>query len=415
MSFPRCFIILDIKDESMTVIDPKNPQLLTKRTVCVVTGSRSEFGILYSVIRSLYEHPELDCKLLATGSHIASSQGMTIKEIEKTGFKIDSVVPILMDGDSQEYIACSIGLGVIKISSELARLKPDFVILLGDRFEIFAAATAAMAMQIPIAHIAGGETDIANCIDGNIRNAITKMAHLHFVSSELYARRVKALGEESCRIFNVGIPSLDNLKDNLMSRIELEEDLGIKFSKYVFLLTYLPVGLRKTESDAELKTLLRALDKFAQETTMVFTLSNADAGGREINDVIKEYAKTRKHIYVTQSLGKKKYLSMVQVCDVVIGNSSSGIIEVPSFQKPTVNIGKRQDGRLQQPSVISVSGSEKSIVAAIETALFDENFHEELKKTANIFGNGNSGIQIANILSRIQLTSSFLEKRLIIE
>lgn len=386
--------------------------LKKKIKVAVITGSRSEFGILYWLIKELEGRSEFECQLIVTGSHLAKSQGDTIVEIEKAGFPIAAKIPILLDGDSNTHIGYSMGFAVIGMTRELERLAPDIVLILGDRFEIFSAAMAAMAMNIPIGHIAGGETDWANCMDGNIRNAITKMAHIHFVSTSLYGDRIKDMGEESKRIYNVGLPSLDHIKENLMTRQQLEESMKVIFREKIFLVTYLPVGLREDESVKELKALLKALLDY-REATVIFTLANADAGGRKVNEIIIEFADQYDNIYVFQSLGKRRYLSMLNICDVVIGNSSSGVIEAPSFQKGTVNIGIRQAGRIHQDSVINAASNIKDISTSIHKVLFDKNFKEKLSNLNNIFGDGTSSKQIADILEHIDYSDrNFIEKRL---
>lgn len=383
-----------------------------KRKIAVITGSRSEFGILHWVIKELENCEDIDSKLIVTGSHLAPSQGYTLNQIYEDGFKVDATVPMLLDGDDDETLGYSISMGIMGLTRELKVLKPDIVVILGDRFEIFSAATAAMALQIPIAHIGGGETDWANCIDGNIRNAITKMAHMHFVSTHMYKERVKSMGEEEWRIFNVGLPSLDNIKENLLSKEELEKSLKIKFKGKIFVCTYLPVGLRVEESIKELNELLSALSKF-KEHTIVFTLSNADAGGRKVNEIILKFAEKHKHIKCFPSLGKQRYLSMLNICDVVVGNSSSGIIETPSFKRATVNVGIRQEGRIHPKNVIDVNGNEKEIIEAIQKALYNDGFKNEILNVINPFGNGDASKKIVNILKNIKLDRKLLEKKLV--
>nr|WP_243461086.1 UDP-N-acetylglucosamine 2-epimerase [Clostridium botulinum] len=360
-----------------------------KRKIAVVTGSRSEFGILYWVIKELEKCKDIECQLIVTGSHLAPSQGYTINQIYNCGFEVNGTVPMLLDGDSDESIGYSIGIGIMGMTKELKRLNPDIVLILGDRFEIFSVATAAMALQIPIAHIGGGETDWANCIDGNIRNAITKMANIHFVSTQQYVDRIIKMGEESWRVFQTGMPSLDNIKDDLLSKDELEENLDVKFEGNIFLVTYLPVGLRIEESIEELKKLLKALGEFNKDT-IIFTLSNADAGGRKVNQYIKEFCKNNNNAHYFPSLGKKRYLSMLNTCNIVIGNSSSGIIETPSFKKATINVGIRQNGRIHPNNVVDVIGDKHEIIKAINRALYDEGFKIELENVKNPFGDGNA-------------------------
>ncbi|MHB8033469.1 UDP-N-acetylglucosamine 2-epimerase (hydrolyzing) [Clostridium botulinum] len=383
-----------------------------KRKIAVVTGSRSEFGILYWVIKELEKCKDIECQLIVTGSHLAPSQGYTINQIYNCGFEVNGTVPMLLDGDSDESIGYSIGIGIMGMTKELKRLNPDIVLILGDRFEIFSVATAAMALQIPIAHIGGGETDWANCIDGNIRNAITKMANIHFVSTQQYVDRIIKMGEESWRVFQTGMPSLDNIKDDLLSKDELEENLDVKFEGNIFLVTYLPVGLRIEESIEELKKLLKALGEFNKDT-IIFTLSNADAGGRKVNQYIKEFCKNNNNAHYFPSLGKKRYLSMLNTCNIVIGNSSSGIIETPSFKKATINVGIRQNGRIHPNNVVDVIGDKHEIIKAINRALYDEGFKIELENVKNPFGDGNASKRIVKILKNIEINKSLIEKKLV--
>jgi len=383
-----------------------------KRKIAVVTGSRAEFGILYYVIKELLARKSVELQLIVTGSHLATSQGHTVDEIESHRFPIAGRIPMFLDGDNYEQIGCSVGLGVIGFSREFARLKPDIVLLLGDRYEIFAVATAAMSLNIPIAHIAGGESDSSTCADGNIRNAITKLAHLHFVSTALYADRIRHMGEEPWRIHTVGLPSLDNLRELVMPKNALANSLGLQFQKRIFLVTYNVVGLRIQESLAELDNMLGALSSFTSDTTIVITLSNADAAGREINKRLNAFASTRPNVHVCQSLGKQRYLSMLSVCDVVIGNSSSGIIEAPSFAVGTVNIGARQDGRFFPPSVVSTTGERADILRGIKTVLSDS-FRKSIRTLVNPFGDGTSSRQIADVLERVELNAHFVEKKLV--
>ncbi|ABS41610.1 UDP-N-acetylglucosamine 2-epimerase (hydrolyzing) [Clostridium botulinum] len=383
-----------------------------KRKIAVVTGSRSEFGILYWVIKELEKCKDIECQLIVTGSHLAPSQGYTINQIYNCGFEVNGTVPMLLDGDSDESIGYSIGIGIMGMTKELKRLNPDIVLILGDRFEIFSVATAAMALQIPIAHIGGGETDWANCIDGNIRNAITKMANIHFVSTQQYVDRIIKMGEEPWRVFQTGMPSLDNIKDDLLSKDELEENLDVKFEGNIFLVTYLPVGLRIEESIEELKKLLKALGEFNKDT-IIFTLSNADAGGRKVNQYIKEFCKNNNNAHYFPSLGKKRYLSMLNTCNIVIGNSSSGIIETPSFKKATINVGIRQNGRIHPNNVIDVIGDKHEIIKAINRALYDEGFKIELENVKNPFGDGNASKRIVKILKNIEINKSLIEKKLV--
>jgi len=381
------------------------------RHITVVTGSRSDFGILYPVIKALQALHGVSCRLAVTGGHLAASQGRTIGEIMSLGLAADAAVPMCMDGDDNRQIAASMGMGVIGFAEEFERSRPGIVLILGDRYEIFAAAAAAAAMNVPIAHIGGGETDWATNMDGNIRNAITKMAHIHFVCAERYKQRVLNMLEEPWRVFLTGSPSLDGIKENLMTRQALEENLGFAFSGEILLITYLIVGLREKESLAELDELLAALSTF-KSAALVFTSSNADPAGRHINSRIAAFCEGHANAKFVGSLGRQRYLSMLNLCDAVVGNSSSGIIEAPSFQVGTVNVGIRQAGRIRAASIIDVPGERNAIISGVQKALYDENFRDGLKKTANPFGGGNSAAQIARILRDIPTGQKLMEKKL---
>lgn len=385
-----------------------------KLKIAIVTGSRSEFGILSPLIRLAEEDKDVDSFLFVTGSHLALSQGDTASEIEEMGLNIYKKLPILLDGDKNIHMALAMGLGMISFSQSLEELRPDIMVILGDRFEIFSAASAAMALEIPIAHIGGGETDFANCLDGNIRNAITKLAAVHFVSNALYEKRVKAMGEEPCRVINTGMPSIDGITKNLLSKEELEKSLNIKLESPVFLITYLPVGLEREQTFAELNALFEALTDIEENYTAIFTLANADASGRRINEKIRTYAKTNDKVKVFQNLGRKRYLSAINCSSVVIGNSSSGVIETPSFKKPAVNIGQRQKGRIHPANVIDTQGERREIADAIKKALYDKEFAESLKELKNPFGDGNASAKILNTLKNLTYDRRLIEKKLII-
>jgi len=374
---------------------------MNKRKICVVTGTRSDYGLLYWLMKEIQGDEELELQIVATGMHLSPEFGLTYKVIEKDGFKINEKLEMLLSSDTTVGIAKSIGLATIGFADIFERLKPDILAILGDRFEIFAAAQAAMVARIPIAHLAGGEST-EGVIDEAIRHSITKMSHLHFVANETYRQRVIQLGENPERVFNYGEPALDNIKRlELLDRGDLEQAIEFKFKPTVFLVTYHPVTLCNNSEQA-MSALLGALDQFP-EASIIFTKPNADTNGRVLIKMIDEYVenhsnRTRSFI----SMGQLLYLSAVKNADVVIGNSSSGLTEVPALNKPTVNIGDRQKGRLKAISVIDCEADAEQIISAIQKALSKE-FQSLLTPVASSFGEGNTSQLIKELLKTVAL------------
>jgi UDP-hydrolysing UDP-N-acetyl-D-glucosamine 2-epimerase len=375
---------------------------VNKRKICVVSGTRSEYGLLYWLMKEIQEDPGLELQLIATGMHLSNEFGLTYKKIEEDGFRIDEKVEMLLSSDTNVGIAKSTGLGVIGFADAFNRLTPDIVVLLGDRFEALAAAQVAMMLTIPIAHISGGELT-QGAIDDSIRHAITKMAQYHFVSAEPYRKRVIQMGEHPDNVFNVGDPGIDNImRLNLLSKKALQKRLSFELGDVYFLVTYHPVTLGNTNPEKTVMNLISALENFPK-AKIIITKSNADAGGRIINEYIDNYAlKQPERIYVAVSLGQLLYLSAMKHCDVVIGNSSSGIIEAPMLIKPTVNIGDRQKGRLKAQSIIDCREDTTSIVDAIKVALSPE-FKKILPKVISLYGKSNTASQIKEFLKHVVL------------
>jgi UDP-N-acetylglucosamine 2-epimerase (non-hydrolysing)/GDP/UDP-N,N'-diacetylbacillosamine 2-epimerase (hydrolysing) len=375
------------------------------RKICVVTGTRAEYGLLYWVMREIRNDPDLDLQIIVTGMHLSPEFGLTFKVIEQDGFLINEKIEMLLSSDTPVGIAKSIGLGVIGFAEALDRLKPDLLILLGDRFEILAAAEAAMVANIPIAHISGGDAT-EGAIDEAIRHSVTKMSHLHLVTNELSAARVRQLGENPGSVYNVGNPGLDYIRRvQLLDRQALEERLDFKFRKNNLLITYHPVTLEYEAMVEQLQSLLDALDSMGTEFGLIFTRPNADTNGRIIGQVIDGYALERPNARVYTSLGQLLYLSTVACVDAVLGNSSSGICEVPSLKKPTVNIGDRQKGRLQPDSVINCQPLASEIESAIREAL-----RKDCSHVVNPYGDGNSSARIVGIIKQIPDYRSLLKK-----
>ncbi len=381
---------------------------MPKRKIAVLTGSRAEYGLLYWLLYELQSDSSLTLQLIVTGMHLSREFGLTYQEIEADGFSIDAKVDMLVSSDSAVGIAKSIGLGVIGFADALANLKPDLLVVLGDRFEILAAVQTALILKIPVAHVHGGELSQGS-LDDSIRHVITKMSHLHFPVAESYYNRILQLGESPAHIYSLGAPGLDHIaRTRLLSREQLESELGVNFGAYNFLVTYHPVTLSK-QMAKELLQLLAALEEFP-DATIFFTKSNADEGGRFINDMLDEFVKKRadkRKIFT--SLGISKYLSLASCVDVVVGNSSSGLIEIPLLAKPTVNIGSRQSGRLMASSIISCDETTAGIVYAINKALSSD-FKKSLASIRTPYGSGDASRKIKEVLKMVDLDSLVLKK-----
>ncbi|NKB42998.1 MAG: UDP-N-acetylglucosamine 2-epimerase (hydrolyzing) [Alphaproteobacteria bacterium] len=374
------------------------------RRICVITGSRSDFGHLSSVMRAIDSHDDLTLQTVVTGQHLDARFGETWRDIEDEGFIIDGKVDLDLGDDTPLAAAKAVGHAVGRLSETLAVLKPDIVMVLGDRFEILGAAEAALMLNIPLAHIHGGEITEA-AIDDAIRHAITKMARLHFCAAEPYAKRLRQMGEDPTHIHMVGAPGLDHL-DTLkrLSREELAADLGIKLSSPLFVITHHPVTLQLDQGAAEISAVVDALSQF-DVATMIFTGVNSDPGHAVVRDTLNTFAgedETRR--CVVNSLGYKRYLSLLAIADVVIGNSSSGLIEAPAIGVPTVNIGDRQKGRLRGPLVIDCAADSTFISAAVERAL-DPSFKVTADVDGSSYARGGAGAKIAGILAEISLDS----------
>jgi len=382
------------------------------RKIAVLTGARSDYGVLHSVLRSIDARPDLRLRLMVTGSHLSEAHGMTLREIESDGWDIAAQIPILDDeaATSDLGVARTMGRAVTAIAEALDLIKPDIAVCLGDRYETFAGALAAEALRLPIAHIGGGECDHATCLDGYLRNALTQLAHVHFVSCRAYADRLIALGQDPWRVHVVGLPSLDDLKDGLLGLREMEAALGVPLKHPLILATYLPVTLRPEESRDELNAMLAALAR-RPEATVILTLSNTDAGARWVDQTVRSWAQDRPGVHVFASLGRRRYRSLLALADAVIGNSSSGLIETPSFGVPTVNIGARQEGRLRAENIIDVSGDAEGIDQALGRAIGDRDFRARASAATNPFGDGHAGERIAAILGELAIDRRLLEKR----
>lgn len=355
--------------------------------ICVVTGTRAEYHLLFPLMKAIRQDDDLDLLLAITGAHLSNKYGNTYREIEKDGFHIDAKIPILEKEDKPKDINTAMSRAITGFSDYFWEVKPDMIILLGDRYELLSAAIAAMNYKIPIAHLHGGETT-EGAIDECIRHAISKMSYLHFTSCEAYRRRVIQLGESPDRVFNVGAIGLENIRrQRFMSLGELEDSLNFSLEGKFAVVTFHPVTLEEGTAEEEFTQLLNALDCFP-ELKIIFTKSNADSGGLIINQMIDRYVeKNKSRCVAVFSLGMVRYLSALRYAAVVIGNSSSGIIETPSFKVPTVNIGDRQRGRIQAKNILNCIPAKGEIGDSIEKALSFE-FRQYVKDTENPYGDG---------------------------
>ena len=376
------------------------------RKICIVTGSRAEYGLLYWVLHDLRDRPGIELQIVVTGMHLAPEFGHTVDEIVKDGFTVSRRVEMLLASDTPGGIAKSVGLGVIGMSDALEQLRPAIVVVLGDRFEILAAVQACLIHNIPVAHIAGGDTT-EGAFDESIRHAITKMAQVHFVTNELSARRVRQLGEDPRHIHMVGSPGLDHLRRRpLLDRPALEAALGAPLGARNLLVTFHPVTLEADAGMGQFTELLAALDALDVGTTLWFTRPNADTGGRAMAAALDAWAEARSartHTYA--SLGQSRYLSLMAQVDAVVGNSSSGLYEAPSFGVPTVNVGERQRGRLAAGSVLHCAAKRKEISTTIARAL-----KLDCSAVVNPYGDGRSAARIVELLDQLPPAGELLKK-----
>ena len=374
---------------------------MNKRKICVVTGTRAEYGLLYWFIKEIENDDALELQLLVTGMHLSPEFGLNYKEIEKE-FTIDKKIEMLLSWDTSVGISKSMGLAQISFAEAYEELQPDIVVVLGDRYEIFSAVNAAMIARIPIAHLHGGELT-EGAYDDAIRHSITKMSHLHFCATNEYKNRVIQLGEQKNRVFNVGGLGIDNIKKlDLLSKDEFEKSIDFKLNKKNILLTFHPETLENISVLSQFQHILNVVDRL-KDTNIIFTKANADTGGKIINKMIDEYvdAKKEKAIVFT-SLGQLRYLSALQYVDAVVGNSSSGLLEVPSFKIATINIGDRQKGRMSAKSIINTTFEELSIKNAFDK-VYSTEFQATLRDVKNPYGDGGASKKIKDIIKSFHL------------
>jgi len=380
-----------------------------KKKIAVLTATRAEYGLLKPLIKELDKVEEFDVCLAVTGAHLSPEFGLTYKEIDNDGFNIDEKIEILLSSDSPSAISKSMGLAIMGFADYFKRLKPDLLVILGDRYETLAVAIVAMNERIPIAHLYGGETT-EGAIDEAIRHAITKLSYLHFTSTETYRNRVVQLGENPKRIFCVGAIGVENIKnEKLLNKDELEASIDFALNKPYALVTFHPVTLEHNQTEKQFQELLMVCETF-KDVNFIFSKANSDVEGRTINQLQEIYVNSHDNAVFFDSLGVTRYLSAMKYCAMVIGNSSSGLIEAPSFGVPTINIGDRQKGRIQGDSVINCAPNASEIKDAIHIALTDE-FKKKAKSGDNPYGDGNTSKKIVNIIKEFLLENKIELKK----
>ena len=377
---------------------------MIKRKICVVTGSRADYGLLRLVMKGIEAEPSLTLQIIATGMHLAPTFGLTYKEIEGDGFKIDQKVECLSSSDSPVEIAEATGKALSGCAKAFAELKPDLVLVLGDRFEIFAACSAALLARIPIAHIHGGEVTVG-AYDEAFRHSITKMSSIHFVATEEYKKRVIQLGEDPSTVHLVGGLGVDAIKElKLLSKEDIEQRIGIKLANKSLLVTFHPATLEKQSPAEQINEILTALSN-KPDTTLIFTMPNADTGGLAIKEQIQNFVEKNDNAYLFESLGQLNYLSCMAIVDGIVGNSSSGILEAPTLKVGTINIGDRQLGRTQSDSVINALANKESIEKSLKK-LFSSEFKLSLATCSSPYGEGGASRKILRVLSDFKFGES---------
>ena len=378
-----------------------------KRKILYITGTRADYGLMKSVLREIENHPKLELEVIATGMHLMPEFGMTINEIKKDGFKIHEIAATY-EQDNKQSMANFVGKFIQLLTDKVKKIKPDIIMVLGDRGEMLAGAIVGTYLTIPVAHIHGG--DISSTVDEIVRHAITKLAHIHFPATEKSAERIIKMGEDPSNVFVVGAPGLDTiLNENLIEPMKLSEKYNLDLSEPILLVIQHPVTTEVDDAPTQIRETLEAISELRYQTILIYP--NADAGGRNMIKVIKEYEKYP-FIKIFKNIPYKEYLSLMNIVSVMVGNSSSGIIEAPSFGLPVVNIGTRQEGRQRAENVIDVDYDKEEIKVAIKKALYDEDFKEKVKNCKNPYGDGKAGVRIADILSKIKIDTNLLQKKI---
>jgi len=374
---------------------------MRKRKICVVTGTRAEYGLLYWLMKEINIDNAFALQVVVTGMHLSEEFGNTYQQIEKDGFNIDKKVDITLTSDTEVAISKSMGLGVIGFAEVFNKLHPDLIVVLGDRFEIFSAVSAAMIAKIPVAHLHGGEAT-EGLIDEPIRHSITKMSHLHFAATDEYRNRIIQLGEQPDRVFNVGGLGIDNIiKLKLLSKADFENAINFELGEKNILITFHPVTLEKSTSGIQFQALLDSISEL-RNTKIIFTKANSDTDGRVINSMIDDYVARHDNTIAFTSMGQLNYLSALQFMDAVVGNSSSGLIEAPSFKIGTIDIGDRQKGRIKANSIIACSPNKESIDSAL-VKLYSREFQDIANNVDNPYGDGGASKEIVRIIKDTSL------------
>ena len=374
---------------------------MRKRKICVVTGTRAEYGLLYWLLKEINVDNALVLQVVVTGMHLSEEFGNTYQQIEKDGFNIDKKVDITLTSDTEVAISKSMGLGVIGFAEVFNKLHPDLIVVLGDRFEIFSAVSVAMIAKIPVAHLHGGEAT-EGLIDEPIRHSITKMSHLHFAATDEYRNRIIQLGEQPDRVFNVGGLGIDNIiKLKLLSKADFENAINFELGEKNILITFHPVTLEKSTSGIQFQALLDSISEL-RNTKIIFTKANSDTDGRVINSMIDDYVARHDNTIAFTSMGQLNYLSALQFMDAVVGNSSSGLMEAPSFKIGTIDIGDRQKGRIKANSIIACSPNKESIDSAL-VKLYSREFQDIANNVDNPYGDGGASKEIVRIIKDTSL------------
>ena len=379
-----------------------------KRKICVVSTSRADYGLLFWLLKEIEKSRFLELSLVLSGSHLEERLGLTYKEIERD-FKHFYKVPLGLENDDETALCLAFSAGVAGFSKVLEQIRPDIMVLLGDRYEMLSAGVAGMLRAVPLAHIHGGEST-QGAIDEGIRHALTKMSHIHFCATSLYKKRIIQLGENPAMVYNVGGLGVENIKRlELLSKKDFENSLGFKLGKKNILVTFHPQNIEKKSASKQFSQILNALDSL-KDTHFIFTGANADNGGKIINEMAQSYClKNQEKAIFVMSLGQLRYLSAIKHADIVLGNSSSGISEAPSLKKATINIGNRQKGRIKAPSIIDVKCDKSAILKAIKKA-YSKDFQAKLKSVKNPYGSGFASKKIIKVLENIKL-NGILQKK----
>lgn len=379
------------------------------RNIAVVTGTRSEYGLLKNIMKTIKNDNLLNLQIIVTGSHLSPNLGLTIKEIIDDGFFIDEKCPILMEYMGKDKNAREMSIAINEFARAFSRLNPDILLILGDRYEALAAAITAMTMNVPIAHISGGEIT-EGAMDEQIRHSITKLSHIHFPGAKIYGENIIKMGEEPWRVFNVGDPGIENIKSiKFLSRDDLKKDLGVDINEDTILVTYHPVTLEVDRVDNQIKNLIEALDR--TNKNIIITYPNSDNGGNKIIEQLKIFEKGNAKVHLFKSLGSIKYLSVMKYCGVIVGNSSSAIVEGSFLKKPVVNVGTRQKGRLMSNNIIQVSNDTTDIYNGIMKACLLE-FKGLCSNIESLYGDGNTSYDIVKTLKEIDINERLLKKKL---